>query len=294
MLTPDKTFIANGVTINQFFLHEHNPNRIALPSILRYGLLGVTIHNTDDLPKVNDDAEQYTRATYNGNMKDVRVHYYVDDVCAWQNLDEKFSAWHAADQRGNGNMRTISIECVMNSKNKNEDIKARDNCARLAAWILYRYGLTEKNLYTHTHWLNVRNGVKGTREQLNVKPNKYKTCPYYIIPEWDKFVNQVAGYIRQLKGETNPVAPKPTPSPNPPTSKLPYLIKILDDTMNIRSDAGTNNPIVCVVKKNEVYTIVKEKKVGNVTWGLLKSFSSAYGGKDNGWISLHEKYVKKM
>ena len=30
--------------------------------------------------------EQYTRATYNGNMKDVRVHFYVDNICAGKTL----------------------------------------------------------------------------------------------------------------------------------------------------------------------------------------------------------------
>ena len=108
------------------------------------------MHNTDDLPNVEDDAEQYTRATVNGNMKSVRVHYYVDDIGAWQNLDEVYQSWHAADGSGNGNTRTISIECIMTGKNQAQDIKARDNAARLSAWILFRYGLTEKNLFTHT------------------------------------------------------------------------------------------------------------------------------------------------
>lgn len=44
---------------------------------------GVTIHNTGDLPNVEEDAEQYTRATWpNANMNDARVHYYVDDINA--------------------------------------------------------------------------------------------------------------------------------------------------------------------------------------------------------------------
>ena len=47
---------------------------------------GVTVHNTGDLANVDDDAEQYTRATLNGNMGGVVVHYYVDDVAIWQNL----------------------------------------------------------------------------------------------------------------------------------------------------------------------------------------------------------------
>ena len=44
----------------------------------------VTVHTTDDLPQVEDDAEQYTRATYNENMGSARPHFYVDDVAVWQ------------------------------------------------------------------------------------------------------------------------------------------------------------------------------------------------------------------
>ena len=33
-------------------------------------------------------AEQYTRATYNGNMSGVVVHFYVWDTEIWQNLRE--------------------------------------------------------------------------------------------------------------------------------------------------------------------------------------------------------------
>jgi len=146
MLKADKTFIANGVKINQYFLHNHNVNHIDLPTAKINGLMGVTIHNTEDLARVEDDAEQYTRATYNGNMKTVRVHYYVDDLGAWQNLDECYTSWHAADGNGNGNMKTISIECIMTGKNQAQDLKARDNASRLAAWILFRNGLNENNL----------------------------------------------------------------------------------------------------------------------------------------------------
>ena len=80
MLKADKTFMANGVKISQYLLHNHNVNKIDLPVAKINGLIGVTMHNTDDLPNVEDDAEQYTRATVNGNMKSVRVHYYVDDL----------------------------------------------------------------------------------------------------------------------------------------------------------------------------------------------------------------------
>ncbi len=67
-LTPDKTVILNGVTVHEYLLKNHNVNKIVLPPMRRKKFIGVTIHNTDDLPRVEDDGEQYTRATVNGNM----------------------------------------------------------------------------------------------------------------------------------------------------------------------------------------------------------------------------------
>ena len=91
----------------------------------------VTIHNTNDLPQVADDGEQYTRATFNENMTTARVHFYVDELCAWQNLkagtglsendpeNKAEVSWHAGD--GNvsdgGNITSLSIEVIRASNN---------------------------------------------------------------------------------------------------------------------------------------------------------------------------------
>jgi len=50
-----------------------------------------------------------------------------------------------------------------------------------------------------------------------------------------------------------------------------YLVRVIVDVLNVRKGAGTNYPIVTTVKRNEVYTIVGEKVVGNDVWGVLKS-----------------------
>ena len=128
-------------------------------------------------------------------MKDVRVHYYVDNVCAWQNLPLSLSGWHAADGSGNGNRRTIAIECIMSSAYNDRDKKSEDNCARLAAALLKKYGLDINHLYTHTHWLNVRDGKRGTVDQLNTMHNRYKMCPAYILPHWAAFKAKVQAYL---------------------------------------------------------------------------------------------------
>ena len=94
ILRPDATTTLNGVKINEYLLTKHNPNRIDMPSVSMEGkVIGVTVHNTDwiSVASGTTPAEQYTRATVNGNMKDVRVHYYVDNTCAWQNLPHSLS-----------------------------------------------------------------------------------------------------------------------------------------------------------------------------------------------------------
>lgn len=203
-LMPDKVHKINGVTVKEYHIAGHNPNKIAMPSKRTTALEGVTIHNTGIITvKGTTMAEQYTRATVNGNMKDVRVHYYVDDVEAWQNLPENWQSWHAG-QKGKpeangseaGNASTISIECIMGGAKGYE--KAEDNAARLAAYILHTNGLGIEKLYTHNYWCNVRNGVKGTVDELNTKPDGYKGCPVYIRPHWEGFKMLVQKYMDAL------------------------------------------------------------------------------------------------
>ncbi len=197
-LQPDKTTTLSGVKVNEYLFTKHNPNRINMPTASMEGkIIGVTIHNTDWIRTASGTtpAEQYTRATVNGNMKDVRVHYYVDNTCAWQNLPLSLSGWHAADGNGNGNRRTIAIECIMSSAYNVTDKKAEDNAARLAAALLKKYNLSIDHLYTHTHWLNVRDGRTGTVDQLNTMHNSYKMCPAYILPHWERFKAKVQSYM---------------------------------------------------------------------------------------------------
>ena len=180
ILKPDKTTTLGGVTVNEYLLTKHNPNNIDMPSVSMEGrIIGVTIHNTPWITTAagTTPAEQYTRATVNGNMKDVRVHYYVDNTCAWQNLPLTLSGWHSADGDGNGNRRTIAIECIMSSAYNDKDKKSEDNCARLAAVLLKKYKLGINALYTHNHWYS----------------RKY--CPAYILPHWDKFKAKVQSYM---------------------------------------------------------------------------------------------------
>ena len=147
-------------------------------------------------------AEQYVRATYNGNMNTVRVHFYVDDKEAWQALPLDWQSWHAgqdgkAEANGShlGNRATISIEVIGNSA------KAEDNAARLIAWLMHKYKFGTDKLFTHNYWCNIRNGKKGTVDELNKAYDGYKGCPVYIRPHWDEFKAKVSGYLEALEAQ---------------------------------------------------------------------------------------------
>ena len=212
ILKPDKTSKLGGVTVNEYLLTKHNPNRIDMPSGNMSNIIGVTIHNTDwiDVALGTTPAEQYTRATVNGNMGDVRVHYYVDDVCAWQNLPLTLPGWHAADGDGDGNMKTIAIECIMSSKYDSDDKKSEDNCAKLAAALLNKYKLDINHLYTHNHWYS----------------KKY--CPAYILPHWKSFVEKVKSYMKKSS----------TTSTSSSTSATPTLYRVRKSWSDINSQIG--------------------------------------------------------
>ena len=217
ILRPDTTTTLNEVKINEYLLTKHNPNRIDMPSVsMESKVIGITVHNTEWISAASGTtpAEQYTRATVNGNMNDVRVHYYVDNTCAWQNLPHSLSGWHAADGSGNGNRRTIAIECIMSSAYNVTDKKSEDNCARLAAALLKKYNLDINHLFTHTHWLNVRDGKSGTVDYLNTARNPYKMCPLYILPHWSAFKSKVQSYMKSG-----------TSVSKNPTTKLLYRVR---------------------------------------------------------------------
>ena len=83
----------------------------------------------------------------------------------------------------------------MSSAYNSVDKKSEDNAAKLAAALLKQYGLDINHLYTHTHWLNVRDGRNGTIDQLNTMYNRYKMCPAYILPHWAEFKKKVQSYL---------------------------------------------------------------------------------------------------
>lgn len=197
----------------------------------------ITIHNTEDIGWAADDGEAYVQFTYAEGMNSTRVHFYVDETGAWQTLkagtglckndstNKAEVGWHAGDgdKATGGNMNSIALEIVMN-ENKESDAKAYDNGARMAAWLLYRHGLTIDKLVTHTYWVNKLAGktfADVDDQCCNLIYGK-KWCPTFIFnsndpavakKNWMAFKNTVKKYLDQLK--------------NPPkTTKTLYRVQI--------------------------------------------------------------------
>lgn len=181
-LTPDRVRDEYGLKINEKIIPDGSrvkPNRKLTTGTPQW----VTIHNTDRIKVAagTTQSEQYARATMNGNMNGVSVHYYIDDADCWQILKEDEIGYHAADGYwGKGNCTTLAIEIIMDGSGKDYDKAAENRGALLAAILLHRYNLPVERLTNHNHWYS----------------EKY--CPAYILPHWDEFRRKVKIYLEQL------------------------------------------------------------------------------------------------
>lgn len=179
-LTPDKTYEINGITVKQKFLpiKQRPGKKLNTPGNKPQW---VTIHNTDDIKEAagTNDAEQYARASFNGAMGDVSVHFYIDETDCWQIVPLDEVGYHSADigNKNGGNWTSVAIEIIEKNGREKDDISAEDRGAKLAAGLLKMFGLSIDKLTTHTRWY------------------PKKTCPIYILPHWEAFKNLVNAYM---------------------------------------------------------------------------------------------------
>ena len=198
-LAPDKTYNLYGLTISEKLINSKSG--VKYYSNRKLNTPGnkpeyITIHNTPDINEAagTNDAEQYARATYNNNMGDVVVHYYIDESACWHILADDTVGWHAADGvNGPGNTKSVAIEIVMDGSGRDYDKKAEERGALLAAILLHKYGLGIDRLKTHRDWYS----------------KKY--CPAYILPHWSAFVEKVKKNLEEIrKQDAAKAAPAPT------------------------------------------------------------------------------------
>ena len=176
------------------------------------------------------------------------------------------------------NKNTINIEICSNKVNKKSLLasdtdwyftKAElDNTRELVKYLMKKYNIPIERVIMH-------HSVTG------------KPCPAM----WTHNESELKGYYDFLQSIDKNYKPATASKPTTSTSTLPYKIKVKDESLNVRSDAGLNNKVVCIIKRDEVYTIVSEKRVKNsdgsiAIWGKLKS--------GIGYINVSDKYVTKI
>lgn len=222
-LTPDRTYTvkvgSETLTIKEKIIPDGTRATKDICSYIKKGELvkpnaklnngtgkpkGICVHNTEIITVASgtNPAEQYTRATYNGNMAGVVVTFYIWMFEIWQLLSDTERGFHAADgstrrssQRTGetigGNLDTISIECI------GKDAASEQTTAKLVAYLLSKHGLNPKtDVYTHKYFY----------------PVKY--CPAYILPHWGAFMDNVMKYFNSIQAAS--ISPAP-PSPSNPS-----------------------------------------------------------------------------
>lgn len=144
----------------------------------------IIIHNS---ATPNGTARALNNALH--NSKEYKSwHFSVDDKDIIQSLPLNRNAFATGDGAyGLGNRTGIQIEIAKDNDNDSQDEwkKARENGARLASELLYKYGLSIDCLKKH--------------QDYKMTSGNYKYCPHKILDEgWDDFKSLVSQYLDEL------------------------------------------------------------------------------------------------
>lgn len=175
----DVVFEYDGVTVD---LIDKDLYPYKCPYLIN--LKDIVIHNA---ATPNGTAKALNRALH--NSKEYKSwHFSVDDKDIIQSLPLNRNAFATGDGAyGLGNRTGIHIEIAKDNDNdsREEWLKARDNGARLAAELLYKYGWGIDHLKKH--------------QDYKMTDGNYKYCPHKILDEgWDDFKSLVSQYLDEL------------------------------------------------------------------------------------------------
>ena len=265
---------------------------------------GIVVHNTPAIKVKNTTmAEQYTRATWpNCNMGGVVVHFYASPQEAWQNLELTEQGWHATDgsarTRGHvdasystlgGNLDCIAVEIPGK--------ESEDTGAKLVAYLLYKTGLTIKDVYTHNYFIS--SAVYGMYPTDGYIENSYKNCPIYILDHWEAFLKKVEGYLSELRPSSSPsVSPEPENTPNEGLDES-YLYKVQIGAFGVKANAEKYKEEAVKAGFSNSYitsTTSKGKTLYRVQVGAFSSLTNAQSyakkAKNKGFDVIIIKTVK--
>lgn len=110
-----------------------------------------------------------------------------------------------------------------------------------------------------------------------------KTCPGTAFWGYGCSPDGFAHFIKDVKNYVNGKKEEPKVVDRSGEKDVPnYTVQVITDTLNVRYGAGTSYDKISTLKKGDKVVITHEKD----DWGLIQ------GAK--GWISLNDKYVKKV
>ena len=236
------------------------PNKFSRPQIPLKNVKKVVLHYVGN-PKSSAEANRNYFENQKNGGRYVSSHYIIGLEGEILRCVPENEVAYCSNQ---ANTYSISIECCHPDATGKFTDATTDSAAELCAYLLKKYGLSVNDLIRHYD-------VTGKQCPLWFVPTKYQSADI-ANARWAGFKALVSG---KMGCDTVLTA-----------QETSFKVKILDDALNVRKAAGVENPIVGVIYKGEVYTIVGIKKVGSSEWGKLKS--------GLGWVNIGAKYVKRV
>lgn len=175
MLKPDKSYYQKGITLNEYFMINHNDscaalakNTISPHSIVIYSFPDVPLKSYISL------AEFYSRQVYYNNFRGLVPHYFIDSIAIWQLLPENICSSFP-----NSKDKIIIVICGSNQKAK---IRTVDLVCRILK--TYNLGLNSVNL--------VNNSSPMFFDLLEEKINKLGLPTFITTEEPAKTIDEAA------------------------------------------------------------------------------------------------------
>lgn len=320
--TPTEGIKPLSLNISTLLANSANYGGSRNTSSIKYLIYHYTANKTD---KAKSNANYFKN-----NVVKASAHYFVDENDIYQSVEDLRIAyavggakWSDCGSTGGGSMygkitnaNSISIEmCSTNGVISEATIK---NAVKLGKELMKKYCIPISNVYRHfdvngkhcpgwngwygnndSKWIDLKNKLSDSSSNISVaNPSTSTTSSntkslYRVRKSWTDAASQIGAYssldnakaackngyyVFDDKG--NAIYPIQSSASSATNSEI-YQVKLLDN-LNIRK---TPNGIITQVngaKKGTIYTIVETQG----TWGRLKSGA--------GWISVADKYVKRM
>lgn len=174
------------------------------------------------------------------------------------------------------NSYTISIECCHPDWTGKLNTKTYNSLVELCAMLIKKYNLPSDAVIRHFD-------VTGKVCPKNFVPTKNGGTDTNTASNWNKFKADVAA---KVTGSITNTQQTTVSTASDAVDCEDFLVKIICNGLNIRSGAGTSNPVTGVIKKNEIYTITHTHNIGSSEWGKLKSGA--------GWINIGKAYCSRV